>query len=145
MLRTSLLLFAAICLIGTFTIQTQAQSIISGDVTGTVTDPSSAAIPGATVTLTNVNTNASQQTTTNAEGSYRFAFVSPGAYHVNVSAAGFQTQQRSGVVVTAGQPTTVSIQLPVAGASQTVNCGGVCIFHSNPKRRCSHQLQHPND
>ncbi len=120
MLRNSLLLFAAICLIVTFGTQTKAQSIISGDVTGTITDPTSATIQGATVTLTNVNTNASQQTTTNAAGSYRFAFVAPGAYQINVGATGFQNQKRSGIVVSAGQPTAVGVQLMVAGATQTV-------------------------
>ena len=54
------------------------QSITSGDVTGTITDPSSAAVPNASITLTSLNTNAQQKATTNAEGSYRFAFVSPG-------------------------------------------------------------------
>ena len=118
--KRSLLPFLALCLIGVFSAQTQAQSISSGDVTGAVTDPSSAAIQNATVTLTNVNTNVSQQTITNAEGSYRFAFVLPGTYHVNVSASGFQNQERPDIVVTAGQPTTVSFQPKVANAAQTV-------------------------
>ena len=120
MLRNLSLLFAAACLIGSFSLRTHAQSIISGDITGTITDPSGASIQGATVTLTSVNTNASQKTTTNAEGSYRFAFISPGTYRVNVSAPGFQNQERAGIVVTAGQPTAVSMQLAVAGASETV-------------------------
>jgi hypothetical protein len=120
MRRNLLLLFAAVCLIVTLSVPTRAQSIIAGDVTGTVTDPSGGAIQGATVTLTNVNTNTSQQTTTNAGGSYRFAFVPPGNYQIDVSATGFQGQQHPGVVVTAGQPTTVGVQLKLASASQTV-------------------------
>src|SRR5450755_4686996 len=119
--KNSLLLFSALCLIGAFSVQTQAQSIISGDVTGTVTDPTSAAIAGVAVILTNVNTNTSQKTTTNAGGSYRFAFVPPGTYKVDVSATAFQTQERPGVLVTAGQPTTVSLQLMVASATQVVD------------------------
>jgi hypothetical protein len=120
-MRKPFSLLFGLWLLTAFTVPSHAQSIISGDVTGTITDPSGAAIPGATVTLTNVNTNSSQQTTSNAEGTYHFAFVPPGAYKVGVSATGFQTLTRPGVSVSAGQPTTASIQLTVAGASQTVD------------------------
>jgi hypothetical protein len=121
MLRNSLLLLTALVLLVTFQTQSIAQSITSGDVTGNVTDPSGAAVPGATVTLTNVATNVSQKATTNGSGEYRFAFIPPGTYKVDASATGFQTQNRPGVVVLAGQPTTVNLQLIVSGASQTVD------------------------
>ncbi len=99
----------------------RGQSITAGDVTGTITDPSGAAVPNAAITLTNAETNSSQKATTNAEGTYRFAFVPPGAYKVAVSASGFQTQERTGLAVSAGQPTALSVQLAVASASQTVD------------------------
>src|SRR3984885_5464374 len=121
MLRTSLLLLAALSLLVSFQAQSHAQSITAGDVTGSVTDPTGAAIPGAMVTLTNANTNASQNATTNNEGSYRFAFVAPGAYRITAPATGFQSQTQAGINVSAGQPTPVNIQLTVAGASQTVD------------------------
>jgi len=120
-LRKSLLLFFGLWLIIALTVPLTAQSITSGDVTGTVTDPTGAAVPGATVTLTNVNTNGAQTATTNNEGSYRFAFVTPGTYKVTASAAGFQKQDHPGIVVSAGQPTTVAVQLTVSGASETVD------------------------
>src|SRR5580704_13185793 len=113
--------FAIFCLLIALGEQSLAQSITSGDVTGTVTDPSGAAIPGSDVILTNTSTGASQKVTTNADGSYRFAFVAPGAYRVVATSSGFQSQQRPGVIVTAGQPATVNIQLAVAGATQTVD------------------------
>jgi len=119
--RRSLLLLSFVCLLANFSAQSHAQSIISGDVTGTVTDPTGAVVPGATVTLTNVGTNTPQQVTTNNDGSYRFAFVPPGTYKVSVAAGGFQIQERPGVVVAAGQPTSVNVQLTIAGASQTVD------------------------
>jgi outer membrane receptor protein involved in Fe transport len=97
-----------------------AQSITSGDVTGTITDPSGAGVPNAAVTLTNTNTNASTNTTTNMAGNYRFAFVLPGTYSVTVTASGFQKQQRAGIIVTAGQPVAADIRLQVASATQTV-------------------------
>src|SRR5262245_61564102 len=60
-----------------------------GTVTGTVTDPKSAVIAGAKVTLTNTETNVSRETTTNGEGSYRFDAVDLGTYKLMVSASGF--------------------------------------------------------
>jgi hypothetical protein len=118
---------------GALSIQARAQSIIAGDVTGTVTDPSSSTIQGATVTLLNLNTNVSKRATTNADGSYRFAFVSPGTYDISITAPGFQTQKRSGVIVTAGQPTTVSMQLNVVSASTSVEvvAGGAGVQNQN--------------
>jgi hypothetical protein len=118
MLRKSLLLVFGLWLV---TALMSAQSITSGDVEGTVTDPTGAVVPGAMVTLTSVNTNGVQTSTTNNGGGFRFAFILPGTYKVDVSASGFQTQEHPGVIVLAGQPTTVNIQLTVASATQTVD------------------------
>jgi len=90
-------------------------------VTGTVTDPSGAAVPNAAVTLSDAATGTSQKGETNAEGSYRFAFVPPGSYKVSVSAGGFQTQEHTGIAVSAGQPATLNLQLAIASSAQTVN------------------------
>ncbi|HEY6340567.1 MAG TPA: carboxypeptidase regulatory-like domain-containing protein [Bryobacteraceae bacterium] len=97
-----------------------AQSIISGDVTGTVTDPAGATVPDAKVTLTNVATNISQTTSTNMQGNYRFSFLTPGTYKVTVNATGFQATQTTGLLVTAGQPTPADVQLKVATAAETI-------------------------
>ncbi len=99
----------------------RGQSITAGVVTGTVSDPSGAAVPNAAVTLTNVETDTSQKVTTNEEGNYRFAFVPPGTYRIAVAANGFQAQERPGLAVNAGQPTALNVQLAVANASQSVN------------------------
>ncbi len=97
-----------------------AQSTTSGVVAGTVTDPAGAAVPQASVTLTNVSTNNTQQATTNADGSYRFSFIPPGTYTVSVTAKGFANAERRGVVAIAGQPVAADVQLAVASQSQTV-------------------------
>lgn len=96
------------------------QSIISGDVTGTVTDPTDRRISGATVNLTNINTNNVRTATTGADGSYRFAFVTPGNYTVTVIAKGFQTAEHTGIVVSAGPPVAANVQLAVATATQSI-------------------------
>src|SRR5580658_4319162 len=99
--------------------RSSAQSITAGEVTGTVSDPSGAAVPNASVTLTNINTNGAQMATTNAEGGYKFAFTVPGTYKIAVTAGGFQGAERSGVNVVAGSPTPVDIQLKVGGGPNT--------------------------
>ena len=118
--RTLFVLCFGACLAVVVSPQAAAQSITSGDVTGTVTDPTGASVPNAKVTLTNQNTNISLNTSTNMQGSYRFAFLAPGTYSVTVSATGFQAQQRTDLVITAGQPTAADIQLQVASAAQTI-------------------------
>src|SRR5580698_6639880 len=66
-----------------------AQSLVSGDLTGTVTDPSGAVLPNATVTLKNNGTGTTQATTSNANGTYRFSLLPPGSYTISVVAQGF--------------------------------------------------------
>ena len=118
--RSSLLLVLGLYLISGDAIG-RFQSITSGVVTGTVSDPSGAPIPAATVTLTNIGTNTAQNDTTSSEGTYRFAFVTPGNYKVNVAVSGFKSQERTGLSVNPGQPITVNVQLAVATASSTVD------------------------
>jgi hypothetical protein len=121
MLRKMLLPILAVFVLAVFSIASYAQSITSGDVTGIVTDPSGAAVPNAAVTLTSVSTNAEQKSVTNGEGSYRFAFVAPGSYKIVVAASGFKNQERPGVSVVPGQPTSVNVQLTVASAASSVD------------------------
>jgi protocatechuate 3,4-dioxygenase beta subunit len=57
---------------------------------GTITDPSGAAVSGASITLTNLETNQSRTQTTNSSGSYAFELVPPGEYRVQIEAKGFR-------------------------------------------------------
>src|SRR5579871_229433 len=96
-----------------------AQSLTSGDITGTVTDPSGAAVPNANVTLKSNDTGQTRSTTSNSTGGYRFALLSPGSYTVSSASQGFQASNQN-VNVAVGQTTTVNISMQVATASQTV-------------------------
>jgi hypothetical protein len=120
MVRQGFFVFLGALLLTALSTQAPSQSIISGVVVGSVTDSSGGALPNASITLINANTNTVQATTTNAEGSYRFAFVPPGTYRLNVSATGFQQGTRAGLVVSAGTPITADVQLQVAGSAQSV-------------------------
>jgi len=105
----------------------RAQSLVSGDITGAVTDPSGAVVPNATVTLKSNSTGATKTATTNAQGTYRFPLLQPGGYTVSVAAPGFQGTQQP-ATVTVGQATVLNVQMSVGGANQTVEVtaeGGV--------------------
>jgi hypothetical protein len=102
----------------------RAQSLTSGDIAGTIADPSGAAIPGAVVTLSNNATGTTQSATSNATGAYRFALLNPGAYTISVASQGFKPTKQT-VTVAVGQATTANITLAVATASQTIEVSGV--------------------
>ena len=101
-----------------------AQSLTSGGITGTITDPSGAALSGATVTLKNNETGVTQTATSNNTGAYRFSFLNPGSYTVTASQQGFQPTQRA-TAVSVGESSTVNLQMQVATANTTVEVSGV--------------------
>ena len=99
--------------------QLAAQSLQTGDIQGTVTDPSGAVVPGATVKLRSLSTGAAQTTTANGTGDYRFTLLKPGQYAVSATETGFQTVERT-IDVAVGQIATAPITLQVGQATQTV-------------------------
>lgn len=94
--------------------------MLYGTLTGTVSDPSGAALPGAQVTALETQTGVSQKAVTNGQGIYRFAAILPGTYTVTTSANGFQTQSTSNVAVQVNGSAQLNVQLKVGTASQTV-------------------------
>lgn len=66
-----------------------AQTIISGDIAGTITDPTGAAVAGATVTLTSAESGTVETSTPSATGAFRFSLLRPGVYKLQVNAPGF--------------------------------------------------------
>jgi hypothetical protein len=91
----------------------------STNVTGTVTDPSGAVIPGATVTIHNPVSQFEQSTTTDATGNFAFANVPFNPYHMTVSATGFAGHAQD-IDVRSSVPLSVKISLELAGANSTV-------------------------
>lgn len=97
----------------------RGQTMLSGDIAGTVTDPSGAAIVGAKVTATNQETGAVATVTTSTTGAYRFSLLTPGTYGLAVSAKGFKATATV-VTVNIGQITTQDLKLTVGAASETI-------------------------
>ena len=97
-----------------------AQSISAGTVGGAVTDPSGAAIPGATVTIQNPVSNYRQAVTTDQAGAFRFLNVPLNNYRVLVQAAGFANSERQ-VTVRTTVPVSLDIRLEVAGSETSID------------------------
>jgi hypothetical protein len=97
-----------------------AQSAGTSGLAGTVTDPSGAAIPGVTVTITNNDTGQSRTATTGADGQYRFTLLPPGSYKVRFSAMGFKTAEVSTVTLNVTETPTLDRALEVGAQSEQV-------------------------
>jgi len=95
------------------------QSLVSGDITGTVTDPSGAVIFGATVSLRSDATDATRTATTGTNGTYRFSLLQPGSYSVSVTAPGFNKSE-VGATATVGQAAIVDVKMALSTSSTTV-------------------------
>ncbi|HEY0728778.1 MAG TPA: carboxypeptidase-like regulatory domain-containing protein, partial [Pyrinomonadaceae bacterium] len=90
-----------------------------GFVVGTITDPNGAAVPAATIKITNTATGVARETTTQEDGSYRFDAVDPGTYRLEVTATGFKTATRD-VVVAAAQTADATLPLEIGNPSEVV-------------------------
>lgn len=97
-----------------------AQSIGSGTVTGTVVDPSGAAVPDAAITIHNPVTNYRQSAKSDSAGAFRLTNVPPNSYHVEAAAANFQTYNQD-ISIRTAVPITLTIKLQIAGGETTVN------------------------
>jgi len=96
-----------------------AQSVNSGDIRGTVTDQSGALMPGATVTVLNVDTGITKDFVTNQDGVYDTSSIVIGRYKVTFTNPGFETLVRGPITLQVGF-TTVNAELKVGSASQQV-------------------------
>ena len=97
----------------------------SAQVSGTIKDPDQSLVNNAVVTLGNLQTTLTLQTTTNQAGQYAFVSVSPGTYRLEAHKAGFATIVIPSLTILAGQNLTRDVSFALAGASTsiTVNSG----------------------
>src|SRR5216684_6042073 len=98
---------------------TSAQ-VTGGTISGSVTDSSGAAIPGATVSTLNRAKGETRTATSNDNGHYSVPSLTPGNYDVTVSLTGFKTAEKSNLVLEVGQELVTNIQLSVGDVSEKV-------------------------
>jgi hypothetical protein len=101
-----------------FTPLLSAQNGVSGDISGTVTDPTGAVIPGAKVTIVSADTGATQTVVTNSSGTYRASLLKPGNYKLTFTLTGFETVSFT-TTASAGTVSEADAKLPI-GSSSTI-------------------------
>ena len=92
----------------------------TGSITGTVQDASGSVLPKATIVVHRESGSVNRQTTSDGQGQFTLGGLPPGTYSVEATSLGFATATRTGLVVAAGQPLNVLIQLAVGDVSQQV-------------------------
>ncbi len=113
--------YFAFCALFCLPLLLQAQSQTAGAIGGTVTDPTGAVIPSATVQARDEATNAVSTTKTDSNGRFTIINLQPGRYEVEISAPGLATARRTDVIVEVGRTTALDTSLSLAGTSASVS------------------------
>ncbi|MBV8114629.1 MAG: carboxypeptidase regulatory-like domain-containing protein, partial [Silvibacterium sp.] len=100
---------------------------VYGTIFGSVTDNTGAAIPGATITITDTNKGTTVTATANEAGEFTVGHLIPDVYDVSVANAGFKTYESKGLQVFADQSIKVAAQMEVGGATQTVEVSATTV------------------
>ena len=114
LLFTLLVLITPLFSVGT----ANAQS--GGEITGTVTDPTGAVVPNAHVSITSLETGNTHTTVANGSGIFDFPSLNVGDYNLSVSASGFETYKKTGIVMNVAETLKEDVALAIGGSSQTV-------------------------
>jgi hypothetical protein len=100
-----------------------AQSIVTGAISGIITDPSGAVIVGATLNLKNNATGEMQTTNSHADGVYQFSLLKPGTYSLTVTQQGFKQLSQT-VEILLGQISTSNLKMELGAGAVTVEVSG---------------------
>ena len=96
-----------------------------GQIAGTVSDATGAVIPGATVTITNLGTQAIRATVSDSTGFYVMTNLPIGDYSVEVKTTGYRSERRSGLSIVADAHLTADFQLQIGVATEAVSVTAV--------------------
>src|ERR1700680_1092024 len=120
-----------------------AQEETTSAILGQVSDPTHAAVPGATVTITNQETGLQRVAKTDDAGHFDFPQLKPGTYSVKVEAAGFASQQNDSVFSGLGQKQTIDFTLKLAQSEETVEVSVQALLISPGDANTSTNLNAP--
>ncbi|HTF70828.1 MAG TPA: carboxypeptidase-like regulatory domain-containing protein, partial [Edaphobacter sp.] len=115
-----LILIASFLIFSTFTTPYGRAQVVGGTLSGTVTDPTGAALSEASVLIHNDETGNERNLTTGPDGRFAAPSVPIGTYTITVQHAGFTEQHRTGIPLTVGQSKQVDLQLTVDSVQQQV-------------------------
>lgn len=118
------LTWGAVCILAVLLLVPNAWGQATTSLRGTISDPSGAAIAGATLTLVNPATSVSRSATTDANGAYVFLEILPGTYALTVQANGFEKYVHSGLVLRVALPATLNVSMKVGSVNQEVSVTG---------------------
>jgi hypothetical protein len=96
----------------------------TASLTGTVTDPSGAAIPGAIVSISNTEKGVKRTAPSNGSGDYVFAALPIGSYNISVTATGFEKYEAKGVILNVAQKSRVDVAMQVGAETTEVTVQG---------------------
>ena len=107
-----------------------------GGLVGTVRDASGALVPGVTVTVTNMDTNAVRTAVSDEQGAYRVGALEPGRYKITTELSGFAPFEQSGIMVRSALDTPIDITIKAGGISEavtvTAETSTIALNKSNP-------------
>jgi hypothetical protein len=111
--------FAAMLAIGVAHPFAQSQAI-NGTIEGTITDQSGAALPGVSVTVSNLDTGDTRVVVSNEAGVYRAPLLPLGRYRVSAELSGFKKFEQQGLTLSAGQTAVINVSLSVGNMSESI-------------------------
>src|ERR1035437_336014 len=119
LMRRTMLFCLEMALVCGFTMPMLAQ-FTTARLSGTVLDPSGAALPGATVTVQNELTTYKRDATTNSAGEYLFPVLPVGTYQITVTMTGFDTYIQKGIALQVDKSASLSVQMKLGSVAQQV-------------------------
>jgi hypothetical protein len=94
--------------------------VLYGSLVGTVTDPSGAVVPGATVVASGIGNGQTREDKTDSGGRFNLVNLLPGTYNVKISSAGFRPSEETGLIITANNISRIDAHLEVGQIADTV-------------------------